>query len=126
MSASNSASKVNITDDAATVREKLNQAYCPQGTVEENGVLEYVKYLVFPVLEERDESFHVERPEKFGGDLTYEHYEEIETDFVSEELHPQDLKNATATYIADIVAPVREKLLADPDLLRVAYPETHE
>lgn len=126
MSASDATSKVNLTDDADAVQEKLNKAYCPQGQVDDNGVLEYVRFLVFPVLEERGESFHIERPEKFGGNLTYENYDALETDFVSEELHPQDLKNAAATYIDDIIDPVREKLLANPDLLQEAYPEKYE
>jgi tyrosyl-tRNA synthetase len=125
MSASDAASKVNLTDDADAVQEKLNKAYCPQGQVEDNGVLEYVRFLVFPVLEERGEPFEIERPEKFGGDLSYANYDELESDFVSEELHPQDLKNAASTYITDIIAPVREKLLADPELLQNAYPETY-
>ena len=126
MSASDAASKVNLTDDRETVREKLGEAYCPMGEVEENGVLEYVRYLVFPLLEEDGDAFEVERPEKFGGDLVYEDYESLEADFVSEELHPQDLKNAAADYIADAVAPVRERLLDDPELLAEAYPDDHD
>ncbi|UPM43136.1 tyrosine--tRNA ligase [Halocatena salina] len=123
MSASDESSKVGLTDDSEEIQEKLNQAYCPQGETEDNGVLEYVRYLLFPVLEERDKSFHVERPEKFGGDLVYESYEELEADFLSEELHPQDLKNAAASEIAEIVAPVGEALRDDPELLETAYPE---
>lgn len=123
MSASDFSSKVGLTDGPEEIQEKLNQAYCPQGETEDNGVLEYVRYLVFPVLEERGESFHIERPEKFGGDLVYESYEELEADFLSEELHPQDLKNATAAEIADIVAPVGEALRDDPELIETAYPE---
>jgi tyrosyl-tRNA synthetase len=126
MSASDAGSKVNLTDDRETVHEKIAGAYCPMGEVEDNGVLEYVEYLVFPLLDEDDESFVVERPEEYGGDLVYEDYGTLEADFVSEELHPQDLKTAAAEYIADAVAPVRERLLADPDLLADAYPETYD
>lgn len=124
MSASDRSSKVGLTDDPEEIQEKLNQAYCPQGETEDNGVLEYVRYLVFPVLEERGESFQIERPEKFGGDLVYESYEELEADFKSEELHPQDLKNAAADEIAKIVAPVGEALQDDPELIETAYPES--
>ena len=126
MSASDAGSKVNLADDRETVHEKIAGAYCPMGEVEDNGVLEYVEYLVFPLLDEDDESFVVERPEEYGGDLVYEDYGTLEADFVSEELHPQDLKTAAAEYIADAVAPVRERLLADPDLLADAYPETYD
>lgn len=125
MSASEAGSKISLTDDEEAVAEKIDGAYCPQGEVEDNGVLEYVRFLVFPILDERDESFVVERPEKFGGDLVYDDYESLEADFVDEELHPLDLKNATAEYIADVVAPVRERLLDDESLLRDAYPEEY-
>ncbi|MWG33979.1 tyrosine--tRNA ligase [Halomarina oriensis] len=126
MSSSAPESKIDLTDDREAVREKLQQAYCPMGEAEDNGVLEYVRYLVFPLLEEDGDSFAVERPEKFGGDLVYEDYESLEAEFVSEELHPQDLKNAAADYIADAVAPVRERLLDDPELLAAAYPENYD
>ncbi|MFW5956044.1 MAG: tyrosine--tRNA ligase [Halorhabdus sp.] len=126
MSASEESSKVEMTDDPGAVAEKIGDAYCPMGEVEGNGVLEYVRYLVFPILEERDESFVVERPEQYGGDLLYESYEDLEADFVSEELHPQDLKNAAGEYIGDIVAPIREQLLEQPALLAEAYPEKYD
>ncbi|WP_136687749.1 tyrosine--tRNA ligase [Halorhabdus amylolytica] len=126
MSASEESSKVSLTDDPDSVAEKIGDAYCPMGEVEGNGVLEYVRYLVFPILEERDEAFVVERPEEYGGNLTYDSYGDLEDDFVSEELHPQDLKNAAGEYIADIVDPIRERLESQPDLLAEAYPEKYD
>ncbi|HET7322763.1 MAG TPA: tyrosine--tRNA ligase [Halococcus sp.] len=126
MSASDASSKVNLTDDPDTVREKLQGAYCPQGEVEDNGVLEYLRFLVFPILAERDESFEVERPEQYGGDLRYESYDELESDFVSEELHPQDLKNAAAGYISLAIDPIRERFEAQSEVLVEAYPERYD
>jgi len=125
MSASDDASKVNLTDSADEVDEKINDAYCPMGEVEDNGVLEYIKYLIFPVLDERGQEFVVERPEEYGGDLVYESYDDLEADFVSEELHPADLKPAVGTYISDVIDPVRERLTAQPELLTDAYPEKY-
>jgi len=46
--------------------------------------------------EDAKRSFTVERPEKFGGDIKYKNYEDIEKDFKSKKLHPLDLKNAVA------------------------------
>ncbi len=123
MSASDASSKVGLTDSPEEIQEKLQQAYCPQGEREDNGVLEYVKYLVFPILDDRGESFEIERPEQYGGNLTYDQYAELEADFVSEELHPQDLKGATAEYIAEIVAPIGETIEEEPGLIDRAYPE---
>ena len=125
MSASDAASKVNLTDDPEAVEEKIGQAYCPAGELAENGVLEYLEHLVFPVLAVEDESFVVERPEEYGGDLTYERYDELESDFLSGDLHPADLKPAVATAISEVIDPVRQRLTDRPELLAEAYPETY-
>lgn len=125
MSASDETSKVSLTDPPEAVAEKIEGAYCPAGEREDNGVLEYLQHLVFPVLAERGEEFVVERPEKYGGDLVYDGYEPLEADFVSGELHPADLKPAAADAISAVIDPVRERLTADPDLLASAYPETY-
>jgi tyrosyl-tRNA synthetase len=125
MSASEEGSKIALTDDDAAIDEKIQGAYCPAGEVEDNGVLEYLRYLVFPVLGERGEPLVVERPEEYGGDLVYESYDDLETDFVSGELHPADLKPAAAGAISEVIDPVRERLLAEPELLAEAYPETY-
>jgi tyrosyl-tRNA synthetase len=123
MSASDADSGIWLTDDRETVREKVDDAYCPAGEVEDNGVLEYLEYLVFPTLSADDEPFVVERPDEYGGNVVYESYDELESDFVEGELHPADLKPSAGAAIADLVAPVRERLLEREDLLAEAYPE---
>jgi tyrosyl-tRNA synthetase len=125
MSASEVTSKVNLTDDDETVKAKINDAYCPAGELEGNGVLEYLRFLVFPVFEEQGRDFVIERPEEYGGDLEYESYDALEADFVSEELHPADLKPAAAAAISSVIEPVRDRLLDEPELLESAYPERY-
>jgi tyrosyl-tRNA synthetase len=125
MSASEAGSKINLTDDDDEILEKINGAYCPAGDVEGNGVLEYLNYLVFPVFDERGETFRIERPDEYGGDLEYESYDELAADFVSGELHPADLKPAAAAAISDVVEPVRQRLNENPELLASAYPDIH-
>jgi tyrosyl-tRNA synthetase len=49
----------------------------------------------------------VERPAKYGGDVTYESYAALERDFVEGRLHPSDLKAAVASELNRIVAPLR-------------------
>ncbi|WP_436929547.1 tyrosine--tRNA ligase [Halosimplex halobium] len=126
MSSSLEESKINLTDSREEVLEKIGDAYCPAGERENNGVLEYLEYLVFPVLDERGESLVVERPEEYGGDLTYDAYEPLEEDFLSGELHPADLKPAAGEAISEVIAPVRERLNDRPELLREAYPEKYD
>jgi tyrosyl-tRNA synthetase len=125
-SSSDRSSAVFLTDDADTVAEKIDGAYCPAGEVEDNGVLEYLQRLVFPVLAVRDDPFVVERPEEYGGDRSYEAYGDLESDFVAGDLHPADLKPAAAAAIDEVIAPVRERLLDHPDVLAEAYPEVRD
>lgn len=122
MSASDQTSTISITDSADTIETKLAEAYCPAGQVEDNGVLEYLRYLVFPVIDDEDRSFRVDRPEKFGGLLEYDDYEAVEAAFTEESLHPADLKPAVATEIDRCIAPIRDHFEAHPELILEAYP----
>ena len=125
MSASERTSGVYLTDDEATITEKVMDAYCPAGSTENNGILEYLRYLIFPVLEERGQQFVIERPEEYGGELSFEGYDALEQMFLDGELHPQDLKDATAAAIESLVAPIRARLLDHPLMLADAYPDRY-
>ena len=89
-------------------------------------MLEYLEYLVFPILDQRGEAFEIERPEEYGGDLVYESYDDLEADFVTEDLHPQDLKNAAADSISMVIDPIRERFDERPGLLAEAYPKKYD
>jgi len=105
MSKSKPDSMISIHDDPAIVKKKISKAFCPEKQIEGNPVLEMCKYVVFPDL--KDESFLIERPEKFGENLEFTTYEELENAFV-DGLHPLDLKNGTASYINKILAPIHK------------------
>jgi tyrosyl-tRNA synthetase len=75
--------------------------------LENNPILAILRYHIFP----RYETVVIERPEKFGGNLIYTSYYEMENDFVAENVHPMDLKNAAAKYIDQILESVRNVLL---------------
>jgi tyrosyl-tRNA synthetase len=49
----------------------------------------------------------IERPEKFGGKLSFATYNDLEQTYTAG-LHPLDLKNATASYINRILEPIRK------------------
>ena len=109
MSKSKPNTAIFVTDDEKSVVKKLNKAYCPEGVAEENPVLEYCKYIVFALKDE----FAIERPEKFGGNASYNSYEELEKAFVAKDIHPADLKAATAKYINEILQPIRDHFAND-------------
>lgn len=111
MSKSNTDTAIFMTDDAKAVEKKLNKAYCPEKVVEENPVLEYMRYIVF----ERFLEVEVQRPEKFGGNATYTSYADLEAAFVNGDLHPADLKKTTARYVNELLQPVRDHFEKDPN-----------
>jgi tyrosyl-tRNA synthetase len=114
MSKSKPDSMISIHDDPASVKRKLSKAFCPEKQVEGNPVLEICKYLVFPELQNK--SFVIERPEKFGGNLSFSTYVELEQAYVYG-IHPLDLKNATAVYINQILEPVHTYFEKHSDIL---------
>jgi len=105
MSKSKPDSMISIHDNSDVVKMKMGKAFCPEKQVEGNPILEMCKYVIFPELQ--GESFLIERPEKFGGNLEFTSYKELEKAFAGG-LHPLDLKNATAKYINKILEPVHK------------------
>ncbi|ARS90583.1 tyrosine--tRNA ligase [Natrarchaeobaculum aegyptiacum] len=101
---------ISMEDSTDEIEEKVNSAFCPptrdpEGDLE-NPVLELFEYHVFP----RFEEVVVERPEKYGGDLTYDDYESLAADLESGELHPADAKSTLAAHLDELIEPGREKL----------------
>ena len=108
MSASDPKSKIDLLDTEKEVIDKMKGAYCEVGIVEDNGVLAFLKHVIITLKLDRNEKFIIERPEKYGGNLEYSSYSEIEQAFVKKELHPLDLKNAVAKEINVLLKVFRE------------------
>ena len=98
---------ISVDDTGEEIHRKFKKAYCKIGDLENNPILAILRYHIFP----RYETVVIERPEKFGGNLIYTSYYEMENDFVAENVHPMDLKNAAAKYIDKILESVRNVLL---------------
>jgi tyrosyl-tRNA synthetase len=98
---------ISVDDTEAEISRKIKKAYCKIGDVEENPILALFRYHIFP----RYETIVIERPEKFGGNLIYASYSEMESSFMAEKVHPMDLKNSAAKYINAILDTVRKVLL---------------
>ncbi|AGN02636.1 tyrosyl-tRNA ligase [Salinarchaeum sp. Harcht-Bsk1] len=106
---------ITMEDSTEDLEEKINAAYCPptrdpeptdEGEDREHPVLQLFQYHVFP----RFESVTVERPDEYGGNVTYDSYEALATALDTGELHPADAKSALASALDELIAPGREKL----------------
>ncbi|MDE1769348.1 MAG: tyrosine--tRNA ligase [Thaumarchaeota archaeon] len=112
MSKSKSASGIFVHDSDEEINSKFKKAWCPEGIVDKNPVLEISKHIVFHEFNE----VIVERPEKFGGNITYTNYQDLETDFAQKKLHPSDLKATVSRYVTNIIRPIREKIILTEEL----------
>ncbi len=104
MSKSKPDTAIFMTDSSEDVKRKFKKAHCVDGVVEDNPVLEYAKYIVF----ELQDSLTIERPDKFGGNVSFSSYDELEKAFVSGTLKSIDLKTGVATAIDKHLEPTRK------------------
>src|SRR6478609_3625716 len=95
MSKTNPMSGISIHDDDNTIKNKISRAYCPIGVSENNPILEIIKYVVFHNFSE----FKIDRPSKYGGNIVYEDYVNLEHDYDQKNIHPKDLKDSVSIYL---------------------------
>ncbi|XP_066231856.1 tyrosine--tRNA ligase, cytoplasmic isoform X2 [Saccopteryx leptura] len=121
MSSSEEESKIDLLDRKEDVKKKLKKAFCEPGNVENNGVLAFIKHVLFPLKSE----FVILRDEKWGGNKTYTAYLDLEKDFADEVVHPGDLKNSVEVALNKLLDPIREKFNtpALKKLSSAAYPD---
>jgi len=123
MSASEVSSKIDLLDSPQDIEAKIKKAFCPEGETKENSILPFMKYVIMVLKEDRGEMFLVERSEKFGGDIEYKNYQDLEKDFIDKKLHPEDLKKALAKELILMLRPLREFFADKQELIKKAYPE---
>jgi tyrosyl-tRNA synthetase len=102
-----------INDSPDEIKEKYRQAFCPEKVIENNPVLDHARMIVFPHLGE----LNIERPSKFGGDITFYSFEELAVTYSKGELHPLDLKAGVAESIIKLLHPVTKYFEKKPENL---------
>lgn len=104
MSKSKPSTCIFVHDTKEQLKEKIKGAYCPPKVIEDNPMLDYSKHIIFRAFE----SMKIERDRKFGGNLEFYNYAELEKAFREGKLHPLDLKVAVADYLELLIKPIRE------------------
>ncbi|KAG8203047.1 hypothetical protein GWM34_01990, partial [Candida africana] len=112
MSASDPNSKIDIIEEPKVVKKKVNSAYCAPGELKDNGLIAFIEYVIQPIAElktgvEGAFKLDIDRPEKYGGPLSYDSIEQLKADFVDGKLAPPDLKLGVADKINELLAPIR-------------------
>ena len=112
MSKSDPNSGVFIHDSDDEIKKKISKAWCEEANTQNNPLLEITRTIIFHEFNE----MNIERPEKFGGNISYTDYNQLETDFAEKKLHPGDLKQTVGNYLIKIISPIREKLNLSEEL----------
>jgi len=120
MSKSDPSAAVTLHDALPEIERKLQKAFCPKAA-EGNPVLEVYRYLLFEPLSGGPLTVH--REGKFGGDVSYADYKELEASYLEGKVHAGDLKAEAARRIADLTAPVRRRFDERPELMAWASPQ---
>jgi tyrosyl-tRNA synthetase len=115
MSKSDPDSGVNIHDSDEDIRRKMGKAFCPpeKDTESVNPVLMLCKYVIVP----RIGGLNIDRPEKFGGPVSFLSYDDIASSYFLGKLHPMDLKKGVAEGLIKALAPVRAFFASRPENL---------
>jgi tyrosyl-tRNA synthetase len=121
MSSSDPKSKIDLLDSDEEIKSKIKGAYCEAGKVEDNGVLAFVQYVLFTIKSDQKAPLIIERPEKFGGNQVYYTYSDLESDFINQKLHPQDLKNTLAKELILLLKPMQKYKTELESLAKEAY-----
>ena len=115
MSKSDPNSGIFIHDTDENITTKIKKAWCEEGNIQNNPLLDFSKNVILHEFNE----MKVERPEKFGGNVDYTDYNQLESDFAAKKLHPIDLKKTVGNYLIKVVAPIRDKLNLSDELFNV-------
>ena len=104
MSKSVPGSGIAVTDSYEEIERSIRNAYCPEKIAEDNPILQISKLIIFP----RFEHIEIKRDKKFGGNVKFKSYADLEKTYAEGKLHPLDLKKAVTEYLEKIIAPIRK------------------
>lgn len=114
MSASIPESHIKVYESAESITKKINKAYCPEGDASDNPVLQLYKHIIFPT----QPKVNIERDAKFGGNVSFTSYDDLEKSFIQKALHPSDIKKDLAERLIAIFSKVRIYFEKNRDLLQ--------
>lgn len=104
MSKSKPNSAIFIHDSEDEIRRKIKKAYCSEGEIEFNPLIDWAEYLIFS----KEEKIIIERKSEHGGNIEIKNIDELKKIFKNKELHPEDLKKFVSDYLIELLKPARE------------------
>jgi tyrosyl-tRNA synthetase len=105
MSKSDPSSSITVHDSFEQIKKKINGAYCPEKVSEGNPIFDYLDKII---IDDKDSTIRIERPEKFGGTFEAKNFDELVRSYRAGQIHPADMKAFVAEELEKRVRPIRE------------------
>jgi tyrosyl-tRNA synthetase len=123
MSSSEVNSKIDLLDTPKNIRKKINKAFLEQMKTDAP-LFQFIKYVIFGILELQNYIFIINREEKYGGILQYNDYESLISDYQMNKVTPPDIKLGVSDFLITFLEPLRNKFNDNniEELVKLAYP----
>lgn len=117
MSSSEVDSKIDLLDSEESVTNKLMRAECSKSNLD-NGILAFIKTVIFPILKLRGNVFHSTNGCKYSS------VADLISAFSSDELSEEHLKNDVINFLNNLLDPIRKDFDSSKlkEITRKAYP----
>jgi tyrosyl-tRNA synthetase len=109
MSKSNPNSAIFMEDSAVDVKKKIKKAFCKPNDVKTNPCIDYMEHIVFNLYSE----IELKRTLQDEESRTYTNFSDFRKDYISGDIHPNDLKATLIFYINNALEPVRTHFAKD-------------
>ncbi|PYH96631.1 tyrosine tRNA ligase [Aspergillus ellipticus CBS 707.79] len=121
MSSSDQDSKIDLLDTPDVIVKKIRKAEAAPRVVEDNGVLGFVEFVLLPAAALKGKKeFRVDRERDGLEPLVYTSIEQMQEDYKTDVLTPQQLKPAVANGIIELLAPIQAAYQASPEWQQAA------
>lgn len=104
MSKSNPDSAIFMDDNEMEVKRKIKKAFCEPKNIDKNPILDWIKWLVFPI---NKEIILPENKKHNIPEIKYENYKQLEINFKNGNVFPTELKNGLTLSINNLLNPIR-------------------
>jgi tyrosyl-tRNA synthetase len=84
----------------------------------------FIRYVVFPILELKNEIFIINRDEKWGGPMTFNDYEDLTNNYIKDKVTPPDIKLGVTEFLIKLLEPLKIKFDNNNEIqqiIKIAY-----
>lgn len=102
MSKSNPETAIFAFDSPEQIKKKIKKAFCEEGNIDKNPLLEYIEYIILPKIEKINIKLETNEEKEFNN-IT-----DIKVAFSLKQIHPASVKNSVIDCLIKITDQIRQ------------------